>query len=87
MIPAEENLSGLHGQPDPLIMGMKGIDPLLEHEAAGGVNPGAAGEGEAAGAVKPLDGKGSQLVGYGEKEVRIHGAPSVLIDHFRQIHV
>ena len=63
LIPPEQHIAGLHRQPDPLLVFPKGINPFFQHKAAGGVNPGAAGQGKTPRLVEALHRQGSQFVG------------------------
>ena len=85
LIPAEKHVSRFNGKPDPLFMGAEREGALFQHEAARGVNPGAAGEGETAWLVETFHRQGSQFIRDTLQQVGIHGLPSILTNQILQI--
>ena len=61
VVPEQDDISFFHREPDPLVMGIQGPDPFLEHERAGGLDPCAAGLRQAAGLVVSFHRKSRQM--------------------------
>ena len=62
IIPGEDDVPPLHREPDPLLMRVEGMGPLLQHEAAGRMDPRAAGLREASGLMDALHGQGAEML-------------------------